>query len=272
MLMKHGYTFLLASLLAAFSAGAKEPDPARLKRIKRRFGKLVKVEESRATGVPELPREPELEEEEEGWSLFGRTDETLTAPQPQRRVVRRAPRTNKKEAEWGWLHAEVVKEQEKREAKRSALTEASRLSADEARRSSFMSEADIQREVALRLKQQPSLLTSKEDPYKPNPLKQLPQYRAMGKDYRSPAQKMLSPEYTQSRLNQFKKKEKKPSSFSTSTFSSQQQPSVPYGKTQTATGTGTQRRSIRDLRKLPSLRQDPFAEQFPKVRRSIWDD
>lgn len=297
------YSFLLPALLAPMAVSSTEKlDPERLERLERRFGKLATVEESQPANLPELPPEPTEEEEDNSWSLFDRETETVP-PQLQRRQAPRMPQSEPDENGWGWLHAEVVAEQQKRAAEQLALDEAERQTPEEDWRSYIMSEEDIQKEVALRLQQEASLLIPKKEPEKINPLKQLPQYKAMGKDYLSPAQKMLSPEYNRERIERLQKEEKVRNQAINRFSTEHQQPSAvskPYGRSadsifrelrrsstlprsssiapQLTQPTSkypdaSQPKTIRDLKKLPSLNErDPFEETFPKARRSIWDD
>lgn len=307
--MKMTYTLLVATLTAQLGAAAEELDQDRANRIGRRFGQLVKIEESQAADAPELPVEPDPNEPRESWNLFGANDEPMSqpmaAPQMQRRPISQLPTKDKNDTGWGWLHAEVLQTQEKREAELLAAKEVADLSAEQAWRPSAMSEEDIQKEVALRLKQEQILRVPKDDATRLNPLKQLRQYNAMGEDYLTPAQQMISPDYARKQLESRKKIEKaEPSRFVAPALSGSQLSgtiTAPYGATPSTFGelrqssalprassltpqltpsTSTMRkpsyetpkRTIRDLRTLPSLQeQDPFEKKFPEVRRSIWD-
>lgn len=305
--MKMILTLLLVAGLIPRIGSAEELDTERIKRIQQRFGKLVKVDDSQADGLPDLPADPS-EEEEEGWSLFGQDDAPMANPtrmQPmqRRQMSRTAQSAQEKSTGWGWLHDEVTAEQEKRSAEMAAIEEAALQEESAFQSSAALSEEEIQREVALRLQQEPALLIPKDEAEKLNPLRQLPQYKALGQDYRSPAQQMLRPDYNRNRLTQLKmntESQTSPTRFKTPTFPSTAQTSglsTPYGQTpssfndlrkssalprastlklpekSSSTSYTQQNRTIHDLRKLPSLdEEDPFAEKFPKVRRSIWED
>jgi hypothetical protein len=302
--MKTIYIYSLTALLAPIVASsAMELDQERVKRIEQRFGQLENVEEVHAANLPQLPSEPTEDEEKNSWNPFGETEDLTSLPtsaplmQP-RRVMRRAQAPTD-ETGWGSLYGEVLADQEKRAAAQLALDEANALTEDPWS-ASTMTEEEIQREVASRLKMESSILDRHQDPDKVNPLKQLQEYKAMGNDYRSPAQQMLSPDYTQARIAQMEeqRKQSQPEPTPFTPFQSLQQSSngsTPYGQpndsysttrptsssltSQTTTtqpyqnSTATTQPTMQDLKRLPSLSEaDPFEERFPSARRSIWDD
>ncbi len=306
--MKKIYT--LSLVLMSTSLFAAEVDQERLNRIERRYGKFVAVKQSEAIDAMELPTE-EILEEENGWNIFNKNEsleaDQLITPRNNRQVIRRNNQTEDEGAsEWGWLHEQVLtKQTEKREAAEEALAKAEAERAKAIWQSTITSESEIQRQVAERLQNEQNLFYSNQnqDEPKTSPLRQLNEYSSVGQTYKSPAQQMLSSDFTKQRLEQMRADREKvnsqpnfqkysqttPNSGINTRYNTQNQFSKNLNSPINQRGIGNnnfnnqqtksinqnvvEKPSIKNLKTLPSIHdEDPFDRDNTQIRRSIWDN
>jgi hypothetical protein len=290
---------LICAVSIPLAGRAEELDLERMKRLERRFSGAVRVDERTVADAPELPVEPE-EEEEQGetpWGLFGSKEEPISPSAPavaRPQVVRRRVPQEKTEG-WGWLHEEIVRERELQATAEAAALEAAGAASEVPDwRSSIMSEEEVAAAVESRLKNDSIYSNAKVPEEKLNPLKLLKPYKAMGSAYRSPAQKMTSPEYVRAQMEARKAEQEtaasavqfgaglKPyvteapgsvaatPSFSLRNPSLEPQISAPQ-KIKVDDRYRPRNTSIRDLKKL-RIDDDPFLNDMLQPRRSIWDE